>query len=143
LDRLEEEFMGEVSKSPATERPSSRAIGHMGLLLIVQAIFNLHNGLETHETWRVGFYAILSPLAALVWVLHTMRCLEELRLSRLWILPTSLPISFVAFSLFEGWRIVSLVALAVAFLLQVLIAIRKPSQLVTPINATITGGPSA
>jgi hypothetical protein len=135
--------MFESFNSPAPEKPSPRPFTVIGLMLIVQATWNVQSGLAAHETWRVGFYGVIFPIAVLIWVVTTLRCLRGLRLSRLWILPTSLPIVCFGVFLFEGWRNISLVALAVAFIVQLAIAVRKPYQEPEPSEAAISDGPSA
>jgi hypothetical protein len=134
--------MSEASISSAREKPSSRAFGFLGLLLIVQAVFTAHGALAAHETWRAAFYVIPFPLAVVIWVLHTRKCLRDLRLSGLWMILISLPMAFLVFSVFEGWGIVSFVALGVALVVQSLIAMRRPSQELVPSGAEIAGGPS-
>jgi uncharacterized membrane protein YhaH (DUF805 family) len=135
--------MGETLNSSAPGKPSSRAFSVIGLMLIVQAIFVLHSSLAAHEVWRVAYYVMLSPLGVWIWALHTIKCLRDLRLSGLWLMSIAVPIASVAFCLFEGWRITSLVSLAVALAVQLVFAFMEPSREFRASDSVVTGGPSA
>jgi hypothetical protein len=134
--------MFETWNSPAPEKPSPRPFTVIGLMLIVQAIWNVQSGLAAHETWRVAFYGVIFPIAGWIWVLTTLKCLRGLRLSRLWMLPASLPIVSFGVFLFEGWRNISLGALALAFIVQLAIAAKKPYQEQEPSEDATPDGPS-
>jgi uncharacterized membrane protein YhaH (DUF805 family) len=120
--------METISKSAGNVKLSSRASSVLMLMLVIQAVFVLDSSLANREMWRFTFYLVLTPVVVVLWMLHSMRCLRDLRLSRLWVLAIAFPMSVVALSVHKKWLIVDGLALAVVLIVQLVIAIAKPKH---------------
>jgi hypothetical protein len=111
-----------------SDKPSSRLSSGLAFMLLVQGLLVGDTCIANHEIWRTSFYLILTPFAAILWFLHTRKCLSDLRYSMIWILP--IPILFVvtAFGLYTKWKLLWGLALAVALLVQLLISLIPPPK---------------
>jgi len=83
----------------------------------------------------------LFPLVLWAWIGHTMNCLRDLRVSRLWGLASILPVVLAIWLDRENLRIASGLVLLVAFVAQLVIVLIKPPFDTEPIKVVDSDGP--
>ena len=133
--------MGIVTNSSGSNQISSR-VASIGLFFaLVYGLGSLDTSIVTHETWRTYFYLLLTPFVAILWFLHTKKCMIDLRLNRIWILSVLIPIAIVVFVFNKKLNILSWLAFAVAFILQLLIVLIQPRNKSTTTQANSSDGP--
>jgi hypothetical protein len=85
--------------------------------------------------WHSLVFLGIIILLAITWIIHTMRCLSCVCLSRLWVLPIIVPFVVFVFSLYKHWLSAAWAAFAVALIVQLLIVL-MPRSASLELNST-------